>query len=311
MSDDEFDLDFVSAATRNVQNNWKKSFDKKADSKSVKTTSKTKLDCDPAPAHKNKKGKENAAENVTEENIEVLDSDEDVTLTPPGSPQGATPKTVRGAKMTKKTQKALEQLKTKTVIEKNSSRRSKQGKGNTSLGEEGLLLISDEEDNSEKTFDLKVRWKSDIVRVAVKQNEKMGKIMDRVAEKVGVTIGEISLYQGENSEEQILRDTTVSELGLSIVSVVYGRGRVITEDAKNEGTIQVKLQTKDRRAQPVLLDIMPTDIMETVMDKFSSQVGLDRDKLKFFFDGEVLDGSSTAEDLELEGGECIDVHVAS
>ena len=37
-----------------------------------------------------KKGKENAAENVTEENIEVLDSDEDVTLTPPGSPQGAT-----------------------------------------------------------------------------------------------------------------------------------------------------------------------------------------------------------------------------
>ena len=90
MSDDEFDLDFVSAATRNVQNNWKKSFDKKADSKSVKTTSKTKLDCDPAPAHKNKKGKENAAENVTEENIEVLDSDEDVTLTPPGSPQGAT-----------------------------------------------------------------------------------------------------------------------------------------------------------------------------------------------------------------------------
>jgi len=311
MSDDEFDLDFVSAATRNVQNNWKKSFDKKADSKSVKTTSKTKLDCDPAPAHKNKKGKENAAENVTEENIEVLNSDEDVTLTPPGSPQGATPKTVRGAKMTKKTQKALEQLKTKTVIEKSSSRRSKQGKGNTSLGEEGLLLISDEEDISEKTFDLKVRWKSDIVRVAVKQNEKMGKIMDRVAEKVGVTIGEISLYQGENSEEQILRDTTVSELGLSIVSVVYGRGRVITEDAKNEGTIQVKLQTKDRRAQPVLLDIMPTDIMETVMDKFSSQVGLDRDKLKFFFDGEVLDGSSTAEDLELEGGECIDVHVAS
>merc|ERR1719315_385134 len=81
----------------------------------------------------NKKGKENAAENVTEENIEVLDSDEDVTLTPPGSPQGATPKTVRGAKMTKKTQKALEQLKTKTVIEKNSSRRSKQGKGNISL----------------------------------------------------------------------------------------------------------------------------------------------------------------------------------
>ena len=312
MSDDEFDLDFVSAATRNVQTNWKKSFDRKAETKTVKTTSKTKLECDPAPNHKNKKGKENADDNKVEDDVEVIASDEDVALTPPGSPQGATPKNVRGAKMTKKTQKALEQLKTKTILmEKGSSRRSKQGKANTSLGEEGLLLLSDDEDSSEKTFDLKVRWKTDIVRISVKQDEKMGKIMDRVAEKVGLAVGEISLYQGENSEEQILRDTTVSDLGLSIVSVLYGRGRVITEDAKDEETIQVKLQTKDRRAQPLLLDIRPTDIMDTVMEKFSSQSGLNRSKLKFFFDGEVLDGSSTAEDLELEGGECIDVHVAA
>lgn len=78
---------------------------------------------------------------------------------------------------------------------------------------------------------------------------------------------------------------------------------------KDEGTIQVKLQTKDRRAQPVLLDIRPTDNTETVMDKFSSQAGLDKGKLKFFFDGEVLEGAATAEELELESGECIDVHM--
>ena len=119
-----------------------------------------------------------------------------------------------------------------------------------------------------------------------------------------------TMYLGENSEEQISRDSTVCGLGLSIVSVLYGRGRVVAEGAKDEGTIQVKLQTKDRRAQPVILDIRPIDTMETVMEKFSTQTGLDRKKLKFFFDGEQLEGETTAEDLELEGGECFDVHVA-
>ena len=51
------------------------------------------------------------------------------------------------------------------------------------------------------------------------------------------------------------------------------------------------------------------DKMEIVMARYTSETGLARTKLKFFFDGEPLDGGSTAEDLELEGGECIDVHI--
>merc|ERR1719470_727702 len=112
--------------------------------------------------------------------------------------------------MTKKTQKALEQLKTTNVIkEKKDSRRSKgRGRGDTSLGEDGLLLISDEEQENEDSMELKVRWKTDIVRVKVSQRDRMGK----VAEKVGVTVGDIRLYLGESSEEQISRDSTVSGL---------------------------------------------------------------------------------------------------
>jgi len=306
MSDDEFDLDFVSQAAETVKTNWKKTFDKKIEPKAANAGSKTRLGSDPAPAHKNKRGKENEEDTKA---AEELLSDEEVSITPPASPSG-TPagKGVRGAKMTKKTQKALEQLKTTNVIkEKKESRRSR-GRGNTSL-EDGLLLISDEEQESEDSIELKVRWKTDIVRVKVSQRDRMGKVMDKVAEEVGVTVGDIRLYLGANSEEQISRDSTVSGLGLSIVSVMYGRGRVVAEGEKDEGTIQVKLQTKDRRAQPVMLDIRPTDNMETVMDKFSCKSGLDRGKLKFFFDGEVLEGAATAEELELEGGECIDVHV--
>jgi len=310
MSDDEFDLDFMSQATKKVQTNWKKNIDKKPSPKSKPglTGSKTKLTTDPAPTSKIKKGKEN--DEVPVEAVQV-DSEEEVSITPPASPLVTGPlKAVRGANRTKKTQKALELLQTANVVKNNSESR-RRGRGDISLGEGNELLISDDEGQEDKDLiELKVRWKTDIVRVEVNQRDRMGKVMDKLGEEVGMPVGEISLYLGENSEEQISRDSTVSGLGLSIVSVLYGRGRVVAEGAKDEGTFQVKLQTKDRRAQPVLLDIRPTDTMETVMEKFSTQAGLDRKKLKFFFDGEQLEGDSTAEDLDLEGGECFDVHVA-
>jgi len=312
MSDDEFDLDFMSQATKKVQTNWKKGFDKKSSPKSkLGIASKTKLISDPASSCKSKRGKENDEAPV--ETVQVDSEEEVVSITPPASPlvTAGPGKAVRGANRTKKTQKALELLQTANVVKKNSESRRRRGRGDISLGDEGDLLISDDEEQEEKdSIELKVRWKTEIVRVKVNQIDRMGKVMDKLGEEVNMPVGDISLYLGENSEEQISRDSTVCGLGLSIVSVLYGRGRVVAEGAKDEGTIQVKLQTKDRRAQPVILDIRPTDTMETVMEKFSTQTGLDRKKLKFFFDGEQLEGETTAEDLELEGGECFDVHVA-
>ena len=49
--------------------------------------------------------------------------------------------------------------------------------------------------------------------------------------------------------------------------------------------------------------------MKEVMDKYIQKIGTSREKVKFFFDGEELEESQTAEDLDMEGGECIDVHL--
>ena len=76
-----------------------------------------------------------------------------------------------------------------------------------------------------------------------------------------------------------------------------------------QGGIELRLQTKDRRSQVVLITIFPTEQMKEVMDKYVQKIGLDREKVKFFFDGEELEENQTAEDLEMEGGECIDVHI--
>ena len=75
------------------------------------------------------------------------------------------------------------------------------------------------------------------------------------------------------------------------------------------GGIELRLQTKDRRSQAVLVTIFPTEQMKEVMDKYVQKSGISREKVKFFFDGEELEENQTAEELEMEGGECIDVHI--
>jgi len=309
MSDDEFELDFVSKATKTVQNNWKKSFDRKSETKLVKSGSKPKLISDDSAPPSENLGKDN--KNLPVEVIEIAADDKavDVSITPPPSPTGTPTSTVRGAKITKKTQKALDKLKTANIVKNMAETRRKNSCNENGMDDVFICLSDDENIAYDGDIELKVRWKTDIIRVKVSKKDKMGKVMDSLATKVGVSIGDINMYLSENSEEHISRDSTIAGLGLSIVSVLYGRERVVVEGAKDEGTMQVKLQTKDRRVQPVLVDLRPTDKMETVMAKFCVQSGLERKKLKFFFDGEQLNGDITAEDLELEGGECLDVHV--
>ena len=86
--------------------------------------------------------------------------------------------------------------------------------------------------------------------------------------------------------------------------------RVAVEGETPPGGIELRLQTAGKRSQAVLITIFPTEQMKVVMDKYVQQSsGICREKVKFFFDGEELEENQTAEDLEMEGGECIDVHI--
>ena len=59
----------------------------------------------------------------------------------------------------------------------------------------------------------------------------------------------------------------------------------------------MKLQTKDRRSQPVLITIFPNEQMMVVLDKYVLKSGVNKEKVKFFFDGEELDENQTAEEV--------------
>ena len=48
--------------------------------------------------------------------------------------------------------------------------------------------------------------------------------------------------------------------------------------------------------------------MQILMNSYADKEDLNLSSLVFMLDGEILDGTESPRTLELEGGECIDVH---
>ncbi len=71
--------------------------------------------------------------------------------------------------------------------------------------------------------------------------------------------------------------------------------------------IEVKFRTKDRRSE-VRIVIGQAEQMVVAMKEYAAKKGVPVASLNFVFDGEPLSPKVTPEELELEGGECIDVH---
>ena len=335
MSDDEFDLDFVNSATNAVMSKWTKGNVGKDKSKDLKDV--TNLDNESSQDVKRKKKKKsdnfidspavtvmdaakclNSDEDDNSENEDDLvknkiPSTEPISITPPGSPTGSPVKDVkiRGAKRTKKTEQALKKIQKAQFASSLKRSVNLDAVHDMHSFNPGSYMRQSSETNS---FEVKVIWKADIIRVEVNCFDKMAKVIDQIAEKAKVQSKDLRLYKDQSSLEPIARDNTVRGLGLSIVSVLHARERVANvveagEEAEDD-SIELKLQTKDRKVQPVTIKIEPTDKMEKVMEMFCASSGMVRAKLKFYFDGEQLQPGESAEDLELEGGECIDVHVS-
>jgi len=172
------------------------------------------------------------------------------------------------------------------------------------MDQNGSLEIGDD------MFEIKVKWKADIMRLEVSADERLGQVADRFGERVGQPPGDLGFILDNNSDgsEQawIPRDTKVSALNLNYLSFLTARCRdQLNPDAAD--MVELKVQTRDRR-ESVNIKIRLTDKMSVLMSKFAELKNLQLDNLRFSFDGEKVEGQETPEDLELDDGECIDVH---
>jgi len=120
----------------------------------------------------------------------------------------------------------------------------------------------------------------------VKPWDTMSRVTDLVAKEAGVSTKDLNIYKDESSGVPFSLDKSVRELRLSVVSVLSARAKVVNieagvgADKAGDGGMEIKLQTKDRRAQPVLIRILASDTMQTVIDRFCEQSNTDKDKVK-------------------------------
>jgi hypothetical protein len=77
----------------------------------------------------------------------------------------------------------------------------------------------------------------------------------------------------------------------------------------NVDEMELKVQRKGYK-EPILIRISKTQKMRVLMLKCAECVDLPAEKLKFSFDGEFLNPNETPVDLDLEGGECIDLYIS-
>jgi hypothetical protein len=79
--------------------------------------------------------------------------------------------------------------------------------------------------------------------------------------------------------------------------------------ALNMDEIELKIQRKGHKV-PILIRINKNQKMRVLMLKCSECLELPEEKLRFSFDGESLNPNETPVDLDLEGGECIDLYIS-
>ncbi|XP_077288830.1 DNA repair protein Rad60 isoform X2 [Arctopsyche grandis] len=182
---------------------------------------------------------------------------------------------------------------------------------------------SDAESENEE-LSIKVHWRSkEYHRFKIRKYQKLTSIFEFFAKLEEVAIDNLLLTLGD----RVLRpvDTPASieynichfiEGGIVPHSVTHIAEQSAKKyDAPSDALaaamhkkLVIKLRSKEmKNAFEVMIG--KNQKLSVAMVKFSEEIEVPLSRLKFYFDGDLVDSESTPVSLDLEGGECLDVHV--
>lgn len=179
---------------------------------------------------------------------------------------------------------------------------------NLSVGNDAVILSDDEVDN---VINLRVKWGSDYLRMPFRTFQKFSHLYQELAQRFSVNVSQVVL---SHKDKVISSGQCPRDLGLSIADIIEGGieskascDRVEAVGEKNPDSVCLKVQNADRKGM-LNINISRYDKMSVLMHKYAKEKNVNLEKLKFLFDGEILDPNETPVDLDLDGGECIDVY---
>ncbi|XP_075988516.1 DNA repair protein Rad60 [Anticarsia gemmatalis] len=181
-----------------------------------------------------------------------------------------------------------------------------------------IQIIDDEEDplaTENEELSVKVYWQnSEVVRFKLRKFQKLSPIFKYFSEKESVGNDKLLFMYND----KILNvDDTPDSINYSIAKFIDGgivsrdiTGLVKQSSRELKDGIKIKFQCQNVK-KPFETTIRLQDKLALAMMKCSEHLETPIERLKFYFDGDLVSSKSTPQELDLEGGECIDVKITS
>ncbi|XP_062545427.1 uncharacterized protein LOC134211993 [Armigeres subalbatus] len=178
-------------------------------------------------------------------------------------------------------------------------------------------------DSENYEVSLKVKWEGKIERISHRKFQKMGDLIIALAEKAGADPNHVVL----DLDERIIEpQDTPDSIGYRISQFITGRviegqlaevfakkkrpiaagGAVYPKKPKNDNEITLKVQS-DRWKKPLEVQIRKDNKMMILIIKCAEELKCQPGDIKLSFDGDPITMESTPIDLDLEGGEVLDL----
>lgn len=173
------------------------------------------------------------------------------------------------------------------------------------------LNISFDEENPEMS--VKITWKGKPESFLLRKYQKFSTIFMELAKRENTDIENL-VFNINN--RIILPDDTPDSIDYKIYQFINGRvlasrfNSPLAAASKKRDSNKIKLKIQsDKLKRPLQIDIMKADKFRILFIKCSEELNVGIDQLKLSFDGELLDANDTPADLDLEGGEAIDLRI--
>ncbi|KAF0301650.1 NFATC2-interacting protein [Amphibalanus amphitrite] len=163
------------------------------------------------------------------------------------------------------------------------------------------------------TFTARVLAGQLVIRLQMKRSDRLQRLFDAVADELSLPAQRVCLGQRDviYSPHQTPDDVALGPFDMiEFWEVSSARAAPVAPAVPqpvDPDSIELKVQSAERRGA-VTVRLARTEPMSVLMERYARQKGAELAKLRFRFDGEALDPSDTPETLDLEGGECVDVH---
>ncbi|GAB0095616.1 hypothetical protein DMENIID0001_110140 [Sergentomyia squamirostris] len=154
---------------------------------------------------------------------------------------------------------------------------------------------------------IKLKWKGKIERIQYRHLQPFREFIQMLSERENTDPNKVVLTMNET----IISPTdTPSSIGYTSIDFISGRVvlKNLTVNTKKEKTSEIELKFQsDRWKRPLALKVQKESNVENLLQMCAETLKCSTNEIRLIFDGEFLHASMTLHDLELEGGEILDV----